>query len=695
MSFNFHKLQDKRVFYILAGTLVILLVLFVTLLNKQKKIRELANRSQNQNNNVGQPPLSLPLPRAQFAGYTLQAELPSLPTSVKLSDLKTSYTTGEALDIATKIGFKNSVVDDGVNLVLVTNQEEDQQTMLSFNKTNGVFLFASELGYPSGGSNPESAARSFLNKMGLMDDTLEVTATYKRESHPEVTFVELHRSWEKLGLPILNPVGALNLEETERLADVKLGVVEATAPDDPDITWSSDGFEGKMRPNDFNTITVAVIDDNNTILSVMSNVKILAKTQVKESAQTLKTPEEAFAEVQTGKTSFSLVKPTGEGVFESMNVFPNSEAVGDNAVVTDVILTYIDDINQKSQTTLYPYYLFRGTTTLNSGYQAQFVQTVPALKQVNTLGVFAQNSAPTVFPGQGSTLQYGTFNWLSPAPNPKNALACAGLTQMYTLANGGYIGWYPNTPPRTWYYVPPAGEVVDAQRIADLKVELWAVVARACKESKVDPTVCGVPPDLNIQTACYHVSTGSPFVYVYPDTTKKMSVSLVKQGLTYSDPPLSKEKVWNFTADAEKLTFSNGLVRNKLYYEYDKSLFKPTFDQLKKETKGFAVNKNNLNEFINDVAEKAGLNSAEKTGLTIELTREVNKLSSSTLKVGLLDRAVLDQVLPVSITPQPEVYHRFFLYVTTADANEKLTSPTVDRLTRVDDLVVEIGVLGF
>src|SRR3989344_5468715 len=694
MIFNFHKLQDKRVFYILAGTLVILLVLFVTLLNKQKKIRELANRSQNQNNNVGQPPLSLPLPRAQFAGYTLQAELPSLPTSVKLSDLKTSYTTGEALDIATKIGFKNSVVDDGVNLVLVTNQEEDQQTMLSFNKTNGVFLFASELGYPSGGSNPESAARSFLNKMGLMDDTHEVTATYKRESHPEVTFVELHRSWEKLGLPILNPVGALNLEETERLADVKLGVVEATAPDDPDITWSSDGFEGKMRPNDFNTITVAVIDDNNTILSVMSNVKILAKTQVKESAQTLKTPEEAFAEVQTGKTSFSLVKPTGEGVFESMNVFPNSEAVGDNAVVTDVILTYIDDINQKSQTTLYPYYLFRGTTTLNSGYQAQFVQTVPALKQVNTLGVFAQNSAPTVFPGQGSTLQYGTFNWLSPAPNPKNALACAGLTQMYTLANGGYIGWYPNTPPRTWYYVPPAGEVVDAQRIADLKVELWAVVARACKESKVDPTVCGVTPDLTLDTACYHVSTGSPFIYYYSNSTKQVQVNLTK-GVTFADPALNKENGWSFIASAKNLTFPNGLTRNKLYYEYDKKIFDSVLNELKRDKAGFTVSKNNLAEFVNSLSEKAGLNESEEAGLMVELTREAGKLSASSLKVGFINKTVLDKVLPVSITPQPEAYHRFFLFVTAADPEEKLTTPTVEKLNRVEDMAVELGVLGF
>src|SRR3989344_5241229 len=697
MSLDFHKLQDKRVFYILAGTLVILLVLFVTLLNRQKKLKEEAIQSQNQNNTTDQAPVSFPIPQTQFAGYTLSAELPSIPTSVKLSDLKTSYTTGEALDLATNMGFTNPIVDEGVNIILVTSNEEEQQTMLNINKKNGNWLFVSEKGVASTGSDPTTAANSFLKKIGFMDDSLVMAATYTRESYPDVTFVEFHRSWEKLGLPYLNPLGVLNLDETENLTDLKLGYLEKAAPDDPDVTSSSDGYTGKVRPNGFNTITVAVNNSNNTILNATSNIKVLSKSQSKSGAETLKTPEEAFEEMKSGKVSFSMVKPTGEGTVDLASVFPNSLAASQNAEVSEVILTYLDELGQTSQNSLYPYYLFRGTATLDSGYDAQFVQTVPAVKQINTLGIFAQNSEPTVFPGQGSTLQYGTFNWLSPAPNPKVGLACAGLTQIFQFPNGAYIGWYPNTKPRTWYYVPPPGETVDQARIDEVKTTLRWEAAKACKGSLADPDICGFDQaTTSFDTACYFAGATSPIIYVYSKTTKQIQVNLPKDFITYTDPPASTENSWDFTFTPDNnLIFSNGLIKSKLYYEYDKKVFNSEFDKLKNNNRAFLTEKSKLTEFVNSISKKAGLNVSEKAGLMIELTRETKKLSSANLKIGLLDREIIDKILPVSITPQPKTNHRFFLYVTEADPNEQLTSPNIEKLKRVDDMMIELGVLGF
>jgi len=332
---------------------------------------------------------------------------------------------------------------------------------------------------------------------------------------------------------------------------------------------------------------------------------------------------------------------------------------------------------------------------LDSGYETQFVQTVPAVKQINTLGVFAQNSAPTVFPGQGSTLQYGTFNWLSPAPNPTVNLACAGLTQIFQFPNGGYIGWYPNTPPRTWYYVPPPGETVDAARIAVIKQTLRWEAAKACRGSINDPTVCAFDENVSFQSACYFAGATSPFIYFYTKTAKQVNVQLAKNVITYTDPALSKEGVWKFIVSPDnKLTFSNGLTRQNLYYEYDKNIFKSVTESLRNDGRGFLIEKNQLAEFVNSISNKAGLNLAERESLFIEMSRELNRLTGNFLKVGIVDRKILDKVLPVSITPQPEAYHRFFLYVTSAVPHEKLTQPTVEKLTRVDDMVVELGVLG-
>ena len=332
-----------------------------------------------------------------------------------------------------------------------------------------------------------------------------------------------------------------------------------------------------------------------------------------------------------------------------------------------------------------------------SGYEVQFVETVPAVKSMNTLGLFAQNTQVTVFPGQGSTLQYGTFNWLSPAPNPDAILACAGLTQIFQIPGGGYIGWYPNTPPRNWYYVPPPGEVLDAARMQEVKKIMRWEAAKACLGSINDPTICAYSDTgVNLSTACYYVGAGSPFVYAYTKTAKQLEVRLPKDAVTYVDPALSQEGLWSFTTSPEQtLTFSSGLTRERGYYEYGKNAHQSLVSSLKKENQSFVVEKNKLGEFVDSVSQKLGLNSSEKEGLLIEITREADKLSAKTLKVGLLDRDVLDKVLPVSITPQPQAFHRVFFYVTSADAKESLESPSLQKLTRDGDTVVELGVLGF
>src|SRR3990167_3618749 len=162
---NFQNLKERKLLYILLGTLIVLFLLLVTLLSKRQRLeQQIADQtSTTSDSSAPSIPASSPLPRAVFSEYTLNTTLPSLPTSIKLSDLKTTYTTGEALNLATKIGFSKAIVDEGTNLVLVTDQAEGQQGLLTFNRTTGNFLFASDVGYPSGvsGADATTAARSF------------------------------------------------------------------------------------------------------------------------------------------------------------------------------------------------------------------------------------------------------------------------------------------------------------------------------------------------------------------------------------------------------------------------------------------------------------------------------------------------------------------------------------------------------
>ena len=153
---NLQKVADKRVFYILVGTLILLFVLLLSLLSK-KRVLDQQNLTQyqqgtGQDQNQGLPPqsVSFPFPRTVASDYTLNTDLPTLPDSVKLSDLKTSYTTGEALDLATKIGFTNAVVNDGADVIFVTDQDEnqDQQGLLTISKTTGNWVIVTEKGYP-------------------------------------------------------------------------------------------------------------------------------------------------------------------------------------------------------------------------------------------------------------------------------------------------------------------------------------------------------------------------------------------------------------------------------------------------------------------------------------------------------------------------------------------------------------------
>lgn len=695
---DMQKVMNKKVFYILLATLIFMLVLFVVLLSRNKITQRLTPEVGTENTTPAQRQTKTqPLPKTNFSEYSLNVVFPTLPALFKTYTFKTSVTAEEVQNWAKTIGFKNVVIKEGANLIMATDQMENDQALLSVNKNNGSFLLINNTGFPV--EIPDSdygvAAKSFLDRLGIFDQSLVVSATYKRESAPGVTYVELHRDWNKLGLPLYNPVGILNLEEAVKLADVSLGYLENNAPADADIVSSSDNHPGKIRPNNFNTATVAIDETTNSVITVNSNLRLFERIEQKPAGQSLKTPEEALEELQKGQYSFSLVKPTGEGDINLGNVFPENMVGVRDAVINDFILTYVDDVTQKKQTALIPHYLFRGTASLESGYQVQFVQTVSALKDNNTLGLFAENAIPTVFTGQGNTIQYGTFN--IPAPTPGSTAAdCSLIDHIFKLPNGGYMAWYPNSEPRNWFYIPPPGETLTPEELDAIDDEMRALTTAACNLSKKDPSICAAPANFSASN-CYFVGSASPFLHLYSKNTRDVKVRLNKNQIVYNDPPFTLPDGWDFRLDpASNLIFANGITGRGLYYEFNKEYFRPEFSKLRDDSRGFIVKKVDLKDFIDKLAEQLELNAAEKLSLSAELNKEKSNISAESLKIGIIDRQTLDKILPVQIYPQPETAERLIFYLTEGNPDNKINPPVLKPVDRNSDFsLVEIGAIGF
>lgn len=330
-------------------------------------------------------------PEVLFDEYKLNTSIPVTPAAVNIYTFKANYTLSEALDFTKKFDFKNLNQEEvsETTTVFYDNQTKDSRGILVVDRQTGSFSFQSfgvhKPKQATGFTTPQSIAQAYLAEVGLWDSTLIFTTTYQKEEIPGLTFVEFHRDWDKVGLPILNIVGSLNAPENTRLADAQIASQVENPPDDSSIINVSNGEESKERPNDFNTITVGV-DNNGRILFIDSNLRKLEKIDSTSNLDfVLKTPLEVLAELQQGEGIFSLTNPSGEGELDFAKVYPDNTAHGEKATINDFVLTYLEKANGVEQKFLQPMYVFRGTSTLDSGYHVQFAQAIPAIKMEESM----------------------------------------------------------------------------------------------------------------------------------------------------------------------------------------------------------------------------------------------------------------------------------------------------------------------
>lgn len=413
--------MKKRIAIFSVVIIGIVTTVFVIIIRRNNSIESAREKIKHNTTNQSKRRVLYPLPTAKFASYATESSPSSnLVENLQRRFFQASFDASYIDALAKKLGFAQPKMTDAGLFTMVT--ELGKRQVLNFDtKTGGFFFYTAE---PVETSNSKTGnlvgiSEQFIETVDMQDGTIGCTTDYRRASVPHATFVECHRLWEKMGLPLLDVYSILNLSENERLTSLSLGLIDETTAKDPDIIAASDGKAGFQRPNGFNTITLAIDDTTHGVTSVASSIRPFREATEGEASniQQIKRPEEALDDLKKNKIILTLTKPRGTGVLDLEKVYPDNEVVADSVTVTDTLLAYAENPPDQKQAVLDPVYIFKGYGTTKSGYDIDFVQTVPATYSDTTvLGATAFNSSGFE---KASTIQYSTLLFGSSAtPTP-------------------------------------------------------------------------------------------------------------------------------------------------------------------------------------------------------------------------------------------------------------------------------------
>lgn len=279
--------------------------------------------------------------------------------------------------------------------ILLLNTETLQ---ISYMSTSGISLPSSDIFYE---------ITEVLKRLGIYDSHMQQAATYRDKTQPNMKFYEIRRDWDTMGYPVLDPMNVLNTSTDQKMSDWRDSFVNTT--ENSNIYETSDNKDGFERHATQNTITIGVDQSTQSIVLLTSTMKLLSGQQSVIPSQLL-TKSEALEKVRAGDHQVFLTTPLEEDFSEYKNVYPHNKALAAEAVIEESALVYLQRPLPTHQTTLEPYYIFRGYSDLQSGYRAKVLVAVNALRDSKVQGIstLAQNS-------QGKTIQLGTFT-VTPAP---------------------------------------------------------------------------------------------------------------------------------------------------------------------------------------------------------------------------------------------------------------------------------------
>lgn len=712
----------KHHFIPLAITIVALILIIVigiyTVLSYQKKPAESPELLTAQQENK-----AYSFPRLTVDKWKIEKSAAITPASstATIYSLNTKYSKTDFNGLL--FNFFQATSTKETDKSLRAYSDRSGSSMLYMQKDTGSFLYKSTEGFTiasATGILDESKRVVAFAQDTLGDDTLASLATYGKKSNPGVTYYELHRDWNRLGYPLYNLFGILNLKNTP-LSGLSLSKPTNYVEPDPDIVNSSDKTDGFKRLNDFNTVTIGVRDGK--IVDVISNLRLFPRTAVKPVTDNLISYNDAVKKLTKNEYSRLYTSPAGEGVVDREKMYPQNKATVTEATVTESAVAYLEEIPGTEQEVLAPYYVFRGTAMLSTGYRVTFVATVPATAR-NVLGT------STTLAQLDSSQKQGTFEFdegpfPSASPNPAQQLpsdpsqpeqipdtstprtqlppadelceddpqianelynvqvddATGVLFGQYDLKDPGgrdksagadATGWY---GPQ-WFAVSQGNhDINQLNAIIDASVTKLNFVRDEAGNTANVTSLRDFDSLLNEwesqAASCPLRLTGrSPSVFVYTQIPTTVSVSL-GSNITYLDPP-AKTNSWTITTP-----------HDYLYYEYARIPFK-------KPAEGWNIGRLELKEFSAKIALKLGLNAAESVRLGHELTNASQDVHSDRLFIGLVDAAELNAQLPLEIAPRPDSLYRFHFHISPATLMPS-HAPTLQPVVRSSYTIIELG----
>lgn len=324
-------------------------------------------------------------PEFKIGQYIVTTALPEVPQTLSLYEFKTSFSDEEVTNLASKLLGSSVQKDDEADGV--ANYSGDLGFM-AFNKNTGTFSMASlNIKLPFVITDHRNLERTkplltdYLQRvLGVIDDTVTLTALYQKKGDDAITYYELHRDTSKMGLPLINPIGVINTDESTPLAAAQPGASALRDAVDDSIIFASDQ-PGRVRQTDFNTMTVAISDDGH-VLSIDSNIRPIEKKNPLSGADlTLFPPRKALEELPNKGTYFNIAVPAGEGYIDLSKVYRDNQFVSGEATVTDIVLAFLEKPAGVFQKYLQPVYIVRGYAETDTGVRVRFSQTIPALEK--------------------------------------------------------------------------------------------------------------------------------------------------------------------------------------------------------------------------------------------------------------------------------------------------------------------------
>ncbi|MBI1863053.1 hypothetical protein HYS00_02965, partial [Candidatus Microgenomates bacterium] len=203
---------SKRMLPLILGAIVIVVVLIVAVFmmkgSSQKSPESMRPGDQE---TVTKAPVKqdkmYALPQVSVSDWVVPASVSvQAPTTAKLYQFKQNFSAADFRQIADPF-FQVDTLDEKPKRIVAYSTQAGA-SMFYLQKATGSFLFSADKGIPVTAST--SAGVTAMTRSMMKDPSLELLGEYDKSNEAGVHYYEFHRSWETMGLPVLNLFGLFN-----------------------------------------------------------------------------------------------------------------------------------------------------------------------------------------------------------------------------------------------------------------------------------------------------------------------------------------------------------------------------------------------------------------------------------------------------------------------------------------------------